>query len=377
MTKKQLPVIPASPLPPLYAAWVDELLAGGHVPHESDATCDDCAMCAGEGREPQGGGTFFNPQTKCCAYVPELPNYLVGRALEDADSAPAGAGRETVGARLRAGVGVTPLGLGQPPLFAVLYGRSPATLFGQSRALRCPHYLADGGGRCGVWEHRPSVCATWHCKYVRGATGQNFWQALHRLLSEVERDLARWCVYELDPGGAALRLLFPARDEGGKGAVDPHALDGAPDPERQSAIWGDWAGREADYYRACARLVESLTWAGVLARCGPSVRIHARLASAAYRQLMSAELPAALRVGPFHSVRLDADAQIVTSYNVYDPIALSAPLVGVLHYFDGRPTERGRADIAAERGITIDEALVRKLVDFKVLVPCERPAGES
>lgn len=373
MMKKQLPVIPTSPLPPLYAAWMDELLAG-HIPHESDATCDDCAMCGGEGREARGGETFFNPQTKCCAYVPELPNYLVGRALEDADSASA-AGRETVAARLRAGVGVTPLGLGQPPAFAVLYGRSPATLFGQSRTLRCPHYLADEGGRCGVWKHRPSVCATWHCKYVRGATGLHFWQSLHRLLSEVERDLARWCVHELDPGGVALGLLFPARDD--REAVDPHALDGAPDPERQSAIWGDWAGREADYYRACARLVGSLTWPGVLARCGPSVHIYARLASASYQQLMSAELPAALKVGPFHSVRFDADAQIVSSYNVYDPIALSARLIEVLHYFDGRPTARARADIAAERGITIDQALLRKLVDFKVLIPCERPAGES
>ena len=40
---RELPVIPASPLPALYAAWIDQLLAGP-LPQESNATCDDCAM---------------------------------------------------------------------------------------------------------------------------------------------------------------------------------------------------------------------------------------------------------------------------------------------------------------------------------------------
>ena len=367
--KKQLPVLPTSPLPPLYAAWMDELLSGP-IPHESDATCDDCAMCGDAGREAESGETFFNPQTKCCAYVPELPNYLVGRILADRDPAFA-TGHATVLARLQAGVCVTPLGLGQPPIFNVLYGRSAATLFGQSRTLRCPHYLADEGGRCGVWKHRASVCATWYCKYVRGATGQNFWQTLNQLLTAVEQSLARWCVYELDPGDAALKLLFPPRDEAERTQVDPHALDGAPEPNRQRALWGDWAGREADYYQACARLVESLKWPDVLARSGPAVGIYARLTSAAYQQLMSEQLPAALKVGSFNSVRLNVDAQVVSSYNGYDPIELPKALLDVLYYFDGRPTTQARAAISAERGLTIDQALMRKLVDFKILVPCE------
>lgn len=376
-SRTQLPVITTPPaLPPLYAAWMDELLSGP-IPHETDATCDDCAMCSDSGADAEeGGGTFFNPQTKCCAYVPELPNYLVGRILADRDPDSA-KGRATVLARLEAGVGVTPLGLGPPPVFAVLYGRSASTLFGQSRTLRCPHYLADEGGRCGVWKHRASVCATWYCKYVRGATGQDFWQTLHQLLSTVEQSLARWCVHELDPGGAALKLLFPPGETGANASVDPHALDGAPEPKRQRALWGNWAGREADYYGACARLVEPLTWPDVLARSGPAVRIYARLTSAAYGQLMSAELPAALTVGSFHSTRLGADAQVVSSYSGFDPIELPKSLLEVLHYFDGRPTAQARAAISTERGININHELLRKLVDFKILVPSDRPAGAS
>lgn len=371
-SRTQLPVIPTPALPPLYAAWMDDLLAGP-IPHETDATCDDCAMCGGEGREARSGETFFNPETKCCSYVPELPNYLVGRVLADSDPAFA-TGRATVLVRLQAGVGVTPLGLGQPPIFAVLYGRSSNTLFGQSRTMLCPHYLAEGGGRCGIWKHRNSVCATWYCKFVRGATGQNFWKTLNQLLSAVEQNLARWCVHELDPGGGALKLLFPLNEERKRALVDPHALDGAPEPQRQRALWGKWAGREADYYQACARLVGPLAWQDVLAVSGPAVRIYARLTGAAYGQLTSAQLPVALKVGSFRSIRLSADTQVVSSYNEYDPIELPRSLLEVLHYFDGRPTAQALAAISAERGVTINRDLVRRLVDFNILVA---PAGQS
>src|SRR6266498_5696232 len=112
---RELPVIPPSPLPALYAAWIDQLLAGP-LPQESNATCDDCAMLPEDTRKPARSEAFFNPQTKCCTYVPELPNYLVGQILSDDDPAFA-SGRATVEERLHLGVNVTPLGLGQPPNF--------------------------------------------------------------------------------------------------------------------------------------------------------------------------------------------------------------------------------------------------------------------
>src|SRR5258706_6959334 len=105
--KRQLPVLPTSPLPPLYAAWIDQLL-GGSIPQETDATCDDCAMLPDVGQTPEASGVFFNPETKCCSYVPQLPNYLVGRILNDNDPAFA-RGRASVETRLNAGVAVSPL----------------------------------------------------------------------------------------------------------------------------------------------------------------------------------------------------------------------------------------------------------------------------
>src|SRR5436190_17528101 len=100
-------VTPAA-LPTLQAAWLDQFL-GGPLPAETNATCDTCAMLVDKKEEgPEGHG--FNPETKCCTYLPRLWNFLVGGVLDD-PHADAVKGRSTVEARIDRGVAVTPLGL--------------------------------------------------------------------------------------------------------------------------------------------------------------------------------------------------------------------------------------------------------------------------
>jgi len=45
------------------------------------------------------------------------------------------------------------------------------------------------------------------------------------------------------------------------------------------------------------------------------------------------------------------------------------PVLNVLHYFDGRPTSEVVAEITAKEGISLEPDLVRKLADFRILVP--------
>jgi hypothetical protein len=367
---RQLPVIPPSPLPALYAAWIDQLLAGP-LPQESNATCDDCAMLAEDTREQARSEAFFNPQTKCCTYVPELPNYLVGRILSDDDPAFA-SGRATVEERLHLGVKVTPLGLGQPPNFKLLYGTSAASLFGRSRSLRCPHYLANEGGRCGVWKHRASICATWYCKYVRGAVGMDFWKAMHQLLLAVEKSLSRWCVLELDIGAQALKHLFPPPAPPDRaGVIDPGALDGIGDPLETRMLWGAWAGRELEFYRECGRIVNALDWKEVTVIGGPELQIFARLLREAYAKLLSEKMPERLKVGPIEMISIDQDSCLITSYSSYDPLSVPRQLIEVLGHFDGRTTEEALESIAVAEGVTLDSTLLRQLTDFDVLIPAK------
>jgi hypothetical protein len=357
----------SEPLPPLYARWATELL-GGPIPREARATCDDCAMCSCTLEESEPRSYYFDPVIKCCTYVPHLHNFLVGRILSDTD-ADAELGGTSVQGRIADRIGVTPLGLAPSPVFSLLYGNSEDA-FGRSRTLRCPHYIEDGG-RCGIWRHRESTCATWFCKHVRGRVGRTFWRdSLHQLLLIVEKDLARWCVLELHLSDDALRQLVAAAGWTYEaGTVTGESLDHKADEKTYARVWGEWLGREHEFFVRCAELVSPLSWAEVLAIGGPEARAYARLTERAFGRLTSDEIPPTLNVGSFELVQIRRGRTRVNTYSEYDPLDIPGAVMELLPYFDGRPTVDVLAAIADERGISVDAALVRKMADFGLLVP--------
>lgn len=353
-------------LPRPYRGWLDALLAGP-IPAETVATCEACPMCPSDGRPAAPGEVRFEPTTKCCTYVPALPNFLVGRLLVD-DAPDLVAGRATVAARLSIRVAASPLGLEAPPAFRLLHeaavveaGEEP---FGRVRAVSCPHYVT-ASGRCGIWRARPAACATWHCRHVRGAVGQRFWQTAHRLLRAVEHDLSRWCLLELglEPRVIASSLPDPARR---RLATSPDAA-GAVDDDTWRARWGPWHGRERELYELCWTLVESLRWSEVSEICGPEVALLAKLAVSAHAALGDRRLPARVSVGDLR-VSPDGDQLQLRAYSPLDPLPLPKPALRVLQHFDGRPVHEAIEAVARHEGIDVDEGFVRELVDFEVLV---------
>ncbi len=344
-------------LPPLYAGWLAE--AGIGLPEETTATCDTCVMCPKADGTPPLGRWAFRPDVKCCTYTPALPNFLVGRILGEGDP-----GRASVEDRIAAGVGVSPLGL-VAPLQEHLKRQAPAAA-GRSVALRCPHFVVEDG-TCGIWRHRNGVCATWFCKHDRGQAGFALWSAVKEMLTAVEAALARWCLLELDfPVGrlpAALARSGPPHPS----AWGPHDLDGAAPAD--PVLWGEWVGREGALYRACAERVEALSWEEVLQICGPDVGLFQRVVDAALARLASDEVPAHVVLGAMELLGMGEEGAWALTYSPHDPVGLPALLVSVLHYFDGRPLAEAAQAIAEERGLRLDDALLRTLLDWQVLVP--------
>lgn len=339
-------------LPPLYATWLTELL-GGPLPEEHAATCSRCAMQSDSVPE----GYRFQADAKCCTYVPTLPNYLVGGALREL---PPGPGRASLERRLADPVVCTPHGLDVSEDDRLRYQEVVASeSFGRDPDLRCPHYLAEGGGLCGIWRHRNGVCATWFCKHDRGAAGQRFWHAVEALLSLVERELCHWC---------ACQLLYRDAPPGELPADDEL-------PE-----WAAWAPHARDYYVRAAALVAELTWPEVQVIAGPDGAAAAdkvRLARAALGPIVSAapalvqlRRPGALVPGPLRVSHRDPVSTRLVSYSDSDAIDLPSELVALLPRFDGRPTALVLAELAAE-GVTLTDDLVDRLVDFAVLQPAE------
>lgn len=366
----------SSPLPPLYAGWFEALL-GAEIPSETRATCNDCAMCDAQGEHQKPGSQLFNPQSKCCTYIPRLQNFLVGMILADEDPAMA-AGRASVEARLQAGTAVTPLGLEQSLKSRFLYSHMDPRAFGRAQSLLCPHYISEQGGMCGVWKYRNSICSTWFCKYVRGALGRDFWEAAKWLLLAVEDDLSRWCAFKLELQETALELLLAPRL--GAGQRSPLTLpvltledmDDVVDPEQQQRIWGNWHGREREFYRACAELVAPLSWPEVLAICGPETQARARLTRKAYRRLTSAEIPERLQMGSFTIMEANQDYyRLVPTGIGVDVFNLSSRVMRLLPFFDGRQTAVIVNQIVEQEGLRFTDELLRRLVDFKILVAAE------
>ncbi len=355
-----------SPLPPLYQRWASEILQQP-IPREPEATCDHCAMLPPEGAVAEPGrATFYDPRTKCCTYHPHLPNFLVGAVLSDEDPG-AAEGRARLEQRIAAGVGVTPLAIAAPRDVSLIYAAAPSG-FGHAFSMRCPYYLEEGG-RCGVWRHRNAMCATWFCKHARAGVGSNFWRSVHRLLAALERSLAWWCVLELAPGRESLERLMPLhRGNAGADSISAADLDRTRDPVEWRARWGRWNGREAEFFRAAAALVAPLSFDEVAARVGPEAAVARLLLEEAFRELGSQEIPERLRTGPLQLIRLNGKKARVVGYSPLDPIDLPRRLLDLLGRFDGRATAEVLDGLAAE-GIRLTPSLVRRLVDFGLLVP--------
>jgi hypothetical protein len=289
----------------------------GPVPIERRADCRNCSMVARAADPPAPGQLVFDPTLKCCTYQPRLANYAAGRILDD----PAAGGRAALERRIASGAGVTPVGILRPDGFLPV-GRER---FGVDRSIRCP-YLDDAGD-CGIWAHREAMCVGYYCRHDQGVRALEFWRWLQLLLAAIERELGAWCAAEL-----------------GASATD----------------WGPWT--PAELYRAAGRRVEAMTWTDVAAIGGTEVKVLARTVAGAYAHLSARAVPDRLTVGPHEVLRVSSGQTRIVAYRSTDPIDLPNGLMVALAQFQ---SESGGS--AATSGL--DEATLRRLVDFEVLVP--------
>jgi hypothetical protein len=324
-------------LPPLYAKWMKEFLPGP-IPAEKRATCQDCVMC--KPLEPAGASDrMFNLKTKCCTYRPILANFLVGGILQDEDPAFA-EGRAQFEKTALQNV-ITPKGIDPGWIYWYHYADK---VFGESESMRCFYYMDKDGGLCGIWRYRNSRCTTWFCKYEQGQTGFEFWKNLEKLLTATEKSLSDWCIKTLK--------LEPFTQ-----AVTPG-----------HAEWGNWYGKEREFYKECYRLVSDFTWHQVL-EISPELDTGlCRQVLESFRTLSSGSVPESLKTGDFSTEPVGDDLVRFRGYNKLDPITLPQWIADVIVQFDGRPWTVVIAAIEQEQGIRMEPELVRNLYQHRILV---------
>ncbi len=351
-------------LPDVYArflpAFFDEPLT-----EERHATCHACAMCA-----PATGAAFpaegyFSPDTKCCTFHPALPNYAVGGLLGDRSDAGA-EGRRRIEAAIASRIGVTPIGILPPARRAVLQQHARRA-FGRARSLLCPYFDASHGG-CTVWAHREAECATWFCKHNDGYAGREFWNQLRDYLAGVHRLLASHVLHELGFDPDRIAAGYGRRDD-----LDARDLDGAPPSEADySAMWGAWAGREAELYTTAYEMVQALDRERFAALAGLTGGLDLARLEKRYTAMRNPVLPDRLLKNPSMRVMRTPEGVAMMSYESGEPTRLRTRVFELLDYFDGRhPTADVQAAVLAETGYTITDRFLTALYQHRILVAAD------
>ena len=349
-------------LPDLYQRWVEELLPDG-IPRERNATCLECAMCSPQGLDFDREMGYYDVTLKCCTFFPDLPNFLVGRAI---------VGDNPGVAALRAfidssdGRGVATMRAVKPNAkIATIYDHHNKTGFGRDPDLLCPYAIdKDGpsGPFCGIWQQRNSVCATFFCKHEKGRTGSRFWQTLRGLLAQLEWSLSWWAITQLinDP----VRVYTAGANQSG----------GANGISLRAGAWDYWEGTRIAFYESCAALVEGLSAEEALGIAGTDARLYHQELLQRFQALRSGDIPEHLRAAPFNISRSDSQRTTLQALTSSQPVEVPTLLVSLIRQFDGRSTGATLEAIRAESRVRLDAKLVRRLYDFGIL---EKASGGS
>lgn len=204
------------------------------LPAERTANCDPCFRAAiGECRD----------DCRCCTYFPQLPNYALGLALNDATARP-------VVRQLISAGHVLPQGLLPSPQMLLRAVESNAKDgFGRQRELICPFFGPTG--KCGIHAFRNAICATYFCENDHGEVGETYWNTLRALVGQIETVLAQWAMDRM--GLASSEVL--ARMDALSPEINTSSEGQAWSPVARKALWGDWFGREEAFLEGCADLV--------------------------------------------------------------------------------------------------------------------------
>lgn len=209
-----------------------------HFTEEKLATCLNCPKIIEDG---------FHPDIRCCTYHPRIPNFLLGLALENKDMVP------IIDQTIAEDFG-TPEGMQQSSLQAIESLQQHAqNAFGRNEKVVC-RFLDRESKLCKIYLYRHSVCSTFFCKYDLGKTGEEFWEKLQTLVSQIETALAQWCMESV---GFSVLEYFKRFDELSSDIQSvSNQVSKSWSKSALKILWGDWYGKEQEFYLKCAQKIK-------------------------------------------------------------------------------------------------------------------------
>ena len=232
-------------IPSIYHSIFPELLSI-EFPEEEIATCNTCNLCRSI-KSP-----YIN--TKCCTYHPHFANFLIGGVLTD-DIENLALGRAIITGQIKARAGVTPYGIIPSVPYSIRQKEAEIQEFWSrphelTESQLCPYY---DNGNCTVWKYRENLCITFFCSSIGGNAGQTFWNKLNKYLKMAETSLAQYAMLEL--GWLPSKIKTEAVSTADFNLEDEN---GNVNEEKYANLWGEWIGREEDFYTKCFKIVKNI-----------------------------------------------------------------------------------------------------------------------
>lgn len=225
-------------VPGIWEHMLPEEFLDFRFPEERFSSCNRCPMVVSD---------RYHKAFKCCTHIPRVPNFLMGLALESNESGPRIKKAVTEGFALPEGIVIT------PAQSVATLRQNEAGNFGRTAEVRCG-FLDQSTGGCGIYHFRNSTCSSFFCKNDFGEAGAAFWEQVQALVGQVEYALSWWCMQEigLDPVSYLARFDSLATELANGGIASWHWPE-----ESRRLLWGEWFGREEEFYLRCAALVRN------------------------------------------------------------------------------------------------------------------------
>jgi len=350
--------------PEVYKNFLPDFL-NNTIPEETLATCHDCAMCKKEG-DPEVG-MYFSPNLKCCTYHPNLPNYLIGGLLTD-KSPEMDEGRRRIREKIKKKIAVTPYGIDAPKKYRLLSKNQRSTAFGNNKLHICPYY-EKSSGNCTIWKFREATCSTWFCKYVAGTTGKKFWLITKEYFKDIQSNLIEYVMYKM--GWDSEIILNSRKKENEVEELSAEDLDDlSPSNNVYQSIWGEWSGREEEFYKETFRIIETITPEQFEQISGFSQYIHLDKLKKIHQQVVNPSLPEKLQRNPqllFTRMESEFCQARIPSLNL--SVEIPRLLYDILDLFDGLRTNEEVLQLVLEQKNTeIEENLLLGLYRNAILI---------
>lgn len=223
-------------VPGVWAYMFPEEVKYFQVDPEIKSSCFNC---------PQVKDAGFHPSVRCCTVIPRVPNFLIGMALRNEPTRALVQSYIDGGHVLPEGSNISPKQLLASLSYIVTPDRENPTVV-------CP-FLNLASKQCGIYAFRSTVCSTFFCHHERGDEGRIFWEDLQDLGSQIEAALSQWALSEIGFDREAYFQRFNSLGADPESCSESGATGWSTISRR--LLWGDWFGREAELYNACADVI--------------------------------------------------------------------------------------------------------------------------